>query len=62
MEGRQCELDVTKMSVALLQRQATGIATSVLTRNAHTSIEGSILLDSALASQVEEVPVADLKD
>ena len=62
MEGRQCELDVTKMSVALLQSQTASIATSILTRNAHTSIKGAMMLDSALASQVKEVPVADLKD
>lgn len=62
MKGRQCELDMTKMSVALLQSQTTSIATSILTRDAHTRIKGSMMLYSALASQVEEVPVAYLKD
>ena len=62
MECRQSKLDVTKVSIAVLQGFATGLTGAIFTRYAHTGIQGAMTLYGAIPGQIEEVQVAYFKD
>ena len=56
------KLDKTEVSIAQLQWFATGLAMPIFARYTHASVERPMALNCAVALQVEEFPVTDLKN
>lgn len=61
MKCRQCQLDIAKMSIALIQVLAAGFARSVLGRYTHVRVEWTIALYCPVSCQVEKVAVTNLE-
>lgn len=62
MESGQCQSDMTKVSVALLQSFATSLAEPRLARNAHPSVERSICGNCPFFLEVVQGTVTDFED